>query len=481
MQVLPDVAGARAAFHVRDAAWFVEIGARLGVELALPPLAAYLGRFAEREREQLAAVLMRLLAAALASASGYGFEHVTSGRVHTCLVARGEGRVVLGVQPSFRRTPFPNPGWKIRRWFDEPARNATAAAAWAREPARDADALAFALVPPPEAEVLARGRALLAAVVASPADDDPRRIYADWLLERGDLRGELIQLQCELARGALRDPRRREIRTRERQLVASNRALIGGDLASHAHGVVIRRGLVDSVTIVLSRLVRYASDDAWRTFLASVDAPRLRALHFDDTELGPPVLELLARETTLPAVESLRICYRAIPSAGDPVELVRRLAMRGGLRALGLVRCSIDARTMDRVAISVLAHAHELAELVFSWNSQLGQVPAILADALADRRLDRLELLGNDVTIDDVAALVRAPGFANLGELVIQPWARSDADLDLLADALIASAGATRVNWHGLSRLPPERIAALLAQRDVVYARDDGSLDLIDR
>ena len=40
---------------------------------------------------------------------------------------------------------------------------------------------------------------LLAAVFAAPDDDAPRRVYADWLLERGDPRGEFIQLQC--ARG----------------------------------------------------------------------------------------------------------------------------------------------------------------------------------------------------------------------------------------------------------------------------------------
>ncbi len=37
--------------------------------------------------------------------------------------------------------------------------------------------------------------ALLARIYAAPADDGPRWVFADWLLERGDERGELIQLQ----------------------------------------------------------------------------------------------------------------------------------------------------------------------------------------------------------------------------------------------------------------------------------------------
>ncbi len=42
--------------------------------------------------------------------------------------------------------------------------------------------------------------AFLAAVIAAPTDDAPREVYADWLLERGDLRGELINLELALSR-----------------------------------------------------------------------------------------------------------------------------------------------------------------------------------------------------------------------------------------------------------------------------------------
>jgi uncharacterized protein (TIGR02996 family) len=39
-------------------------------------------------------------------------------------------------------------------------------------------------------------RRLLDAVLAAPRDDGPRLVYADWLMERGDPRGELIVVQC---------------------------------------------------------------------------------------------------------------------------------------------------------------------------------------------------------------------------------------------------------------------------------------------
>jgi uncharacterized protein (TIGR02996 family) len=42
--------------------------------------------------------------------------------------------------------------------------------------------------------------ALVAAVLAAPDDDGPRLVLADYLIERGDPRGELIVVQCKLAR-----------------------------------------------------------------------------------------------------------------------------------------------------------------------------------------------------------------------------------------------------------------------------------------
>jgi uncharacterized protein (TIGR02996 family) len=64
---------------------------------------------------------------------------------------------------------------------------------------------------------------LVAAVVAAPGDDAPRLVYADWLSERGDPRGELVALQCELARmvpGQRRDDLRSRCGILERRMTA---------------------------------------------------------------------------------------------------------------------------------------------------------------------------------------------------------------------------------------------------------------------
>src|SRR5688572_27811799 len=44
--------------------------------------------------------------------------------------------------------------------------------------------------------------ALYEAVLANPADDAPRLVYADWLDERGDRRGEYLRVDLELSKCA---------------------------------------------------------------------------------------------------------------------------------------------------------------------------------------------------------------------------------------------------------------------------------------
>lgn len=70
-------------------------------------------------------------------------------------------------------------------------------------------------------------RDMLRAIHDAPDDDAPRRVYADWLLERGDPRGELIQLQCELATMSPKDPRRDNIVAREQALLKKHNARWG--------------------------------------------------------------------------------------------------------------------------------------------------------------------------------------------------------------------------------------------------------------
>ena len=48
--------------------------------------------------------------------------------------------------------------------------------------------------------------AFVRAVVAAPADDAPRLVYADWLDERGDPRGAYLREELRWARGRCGEP-----------------------------------------------------------------------------------------------------------------------------------------------------------------------------------------------------------------------------------------------------------------------------------
>ena len=64
----------------------------------------------------------------------------------------------------------------------------------------------------------AGGTELLEAVYAAPDDDGRRLVYADWLQEHGDPRGELIVLQFERR---TREPSAKAM-ARERRIVRGN-------------------------------------------------------------------------------------------------------------------------------------------------------------------------------------------------------------------------------------------------------------------
>jgi uncharacterized protein (TIGR02996 family) len=65
---------------------------------------------------------------------------------------------------------------------------------------------------------VASDSALLAAIVANPDDDAPRSVYADFLQERVDPRGEFSALELAHAAGHVT----RERLLRERELIAQH-------------------------------------------------------------------------------------------------------------------------------------------------------------------------------------------------------------------------------------------------------------------
>src|SRR5689334_17582683 len=92
---------------------------------------------------------------------------------------------------------------------------------------------------------------LLAAVFEDRADDAPRLVYADWLLDHGDARGEFIQVQCRLGRLWEVVPARPDLQGREQELLAKHEAAWRAELPQMPGFVLgpFRRGFVETATV----------------------------------------------------------------------------------------------------------------------------------------------------------------------------------------------------------------------------------------
>ena len=88
---------------------------------------------------------------------------------------------------------------------------------------------------------------LLEGILAAPDDDAPRLMYADWLTEHGDPRGEFIALQCARAAGRVSA----EARRREAELLQQHRVAFLGRFANRVtlSGLRFDRGFLARATL----------------------------------------------------------------------------------------------------------------------------------------------------------------------------------------------------------------------------------------
>ncbi len=91
--------------------------------------------------------------------------------------------------------------------------------------------------------------AFLQAILESPDDDLPRLVYADWLTDQGNPRGEFIHVQCLLAGMTEDDPRRAMLEVRERELLDRHQDEWLGALRPLVRRWTFRRGFLDEVAV----------------------------------------------------------------------------------------------------------------------------------------------------------------------------------------------------------------------------------------
>lgn len=316
----------------------------------------------------------------------------------------------------------------------------------------------------------AQAASLLRAILAAPDSDQPRLVYGDWLIERGDPAGELIAVQCALARLPPAAPEHQKLTTRQNQLLKALAMAWGAGWTFSRGELELKHRVDQGVYHDMEQLrCRFA-----RGFIEHVDAQynALRA-HIDWLAQAAPLLDSLrvrAYRGQVPALETVGLLGRlpplralAVSHCGDSVELVRALASDerfSPLRRLSLeyghhnrrsdelellARSEVLAglRELDLYTYGLTAeHVRHLADARFRLRSLLLNDSALGADgarALSDSpAFSELEVLGlynNGLEGEGVAALAGSPHLGKLASLDLRSNRIGQAGAEALGTA----------------------------------------------
>src|SRR5262245_53427650 len=162
--------------------------------------------------------------------------------------------------------------------------------------------------------------AFLQDILDDPDDDAVRLIFADWLTEQDDPRGEFIRVQCELAGLSPGEPRWPGLDQRQRDLLLAHQEEWAGPLPGLVRRFNFRRGFPHEVEMTVPEFVdrgdgllraapmaevRLLRASAQLHLLAGCEAlRRLRGLSLSYGHLNDGAVHTLAR---LPGLEGLRV------------------------------------------------------------------------------------------------------------------------------------------------------------------------------
>jgi uncharacterized protein (TIGR02996 family) len=213
--------------------------------------------------------------------------------------------------------------------------------------------------------------AFLRAIHDCPLDNAPRRIYADWLEERGEVRAEFIRLQCDLTASNASDCARNDLRVRERSLLAKFGKTLAGPLGDVVQHVEFERGLPKTVTIRPKDFIHndglirvYAIHRAWfvgwgRGVASLARAPhlmQLTAAGFRHADLPYHAWLALFQSPGMERVEELDLSHNALPRGAW-------LTLLDGHFLPNLKRLNLENNRLGLVALRQLAAAPLLARL----------------------------------------------------------------------------------------------------------------------
>lgn len=297
---------------------------------------------------------------------------------------------------------------------------------------------------------------------ANPDDDVPRLVYADWLMERGDPRGEFIRLQVESAALPEGNPRKLEYERRAAAVMHAHRLEWTPEVSPKFEWRFVR-GLPAAVKLAAVDLPEFV--DA----LAEVRGLETFELNFhgvSDTDVA--AWSRVFSHRVFETLRSLRLTWHV------PQVLVPRLVEQPWLQRLESLQLSWTMLHED--AWRALGDAGPLRHLQ-TFDIGLSGATDESVQALGDRpwpKLKRLRLAANQLGTAACEALVRPGVFPHLEELDLSgnrigkrggvlltgaEWFQNLRSLDLsrlvVGDETcraIANAAPRHLAWLGLSQ-----------------------------
>jgi uncharacterized protein (TIGR02996 family) len=323
-------------------------------------------------------------------------------------------------------------------------------------------------------------RALLEAVIARPDDLDARLVYADALLEAGDLRGEFIRLDCEMSGLPHFDPRRRVCARRRGALLLANANewLLPVVVAAGGSRLRFRNGFLEEVTLQAGADLGALRDAAplvrsltlhhaeWLpTVLADPSIGRLHTLALPLIELGElqPHVEGLPRGLT--GLELGNGSTHKLPHAGP--ERHARQILDVVERMPSLTRLTLSVRffnaDFDQRGLSLVLDG--LAALPALRELTLVDCDAFVLETVAATPLPKLAML----------TVFGSVGARGLGDLLAAPRHPSLRSLRIRADVegtleSVTLAPSLRELWLALEE-PTALVAADLSGLEILRLR----------
>src|SRR5262245_19590058 len=260
---------------------------------------------------------------------------------------------------------------------------------------------------------MADADALLRAILATPDDDAPRLVYADWLDEQGESdRAAFIRAQVELARLPADEPSRTGLVQIERTLLGANRDAWSKWLPVWVSAHEFCRGFVEWIQC-------QAAD-----FIAHADAVRSRTpIHGVRLDGKQRIAVALFRSRALEGLRSLTLSVNVPTLAWDQLANCTSLGRFTDLE----LRSSSHTDEMVSALVSSSSSLPELTSLRLKWCA-LGDVQTawLVRHRWADR-LRVLDLSNNHIGPEGGLAIAGSPFLERLESLSLYGNSLSDS------------------------------------------------------